>query len=51
MTEKRLGLLRDELKGYFGLLKHEAKNLSEKAIVEKIQRDTNKILHEVFDDD
>ena len=50
MTERHLRLLRDELKGYFGLLKHDAKTLSEKAIVEKIQSDIYGILKEVYND-
>lgn len=47
----KLPYLRDEFKGYFGLLKHNARTLSELAIVEKIQRDVYDIISEVYGDD
>ena len=49
VNDKRL-YLEDELRGYFGLLNHDAKNLSEKAIVEKIKRDISDILMEVYEE-
>ena len=49
MTEKK-SYLNDELRGYFGLLKHKSKTLSELAIVEKIQRDVSNILEEVYEE-
>lgn len=49
MTEK-LPYLRDEFRGYFGLLKHNTVTLSELAIVEKIQSDISDILTEVYED-
>ena len=48
MTEKR-GMLNDELRGYFGLLKHDATTLSERALIEKIQRDVKDIIFEVYE--
>ena len=50
VKDNKLPYLRDELRGYFGLLKHDAKNLSEKAIVEKIKRDISDILMEVYEE-
>ena len=50
MTDKRLSLLRDEFRGYFGLLKISANSLSERAIVEKIERDVNEMVTGVFEE-
>lgn len=50
IKDNKLPYLRDELRGYFGLLKHDTKNLSEKAIVEKIKRDISDILMEVYEE-
>lgn len=50
VKDNKLPYLRDELRGYFGLLNHDTKNLSEKAIVEKIKRDISDILLEVYEE-